>query len=180
MQRRQVVGALTTATVLGAGATGLAGCSEAGEGVTRFADITQAIAAIEAVRVDGRTRSGWPLAQVLNHVAQGVEYSIGAGFPQLKPALFRHTVGAIAFGVFDARGAMSHSLTEPVPGAPALDVPAKLAEASQRCIQAFQALQAFTGQPHPHFAYGSLSLAQNQRAHLMHLANHWTLVVPRA
>jgi hypothetical protein len=30
----------------------------------------------------------------------------------------------------------------------------------------------------PHFAYGALDKAQFTRAHLMHLANHWTEISP--
>lgn len=162
------------ATTAGAGLTACASSDDS----PRFARMGDALSAIEAAAAQqARMAHGWSLPEVLNHVAQGIEYSIGDGFPQLQSALFRHTVGRAAFAVFDVRGAMSHSLTEPIPGAPSIAQPASLQAAAARCMTALQRLQAFGGTPHPHFAYGALTREQNQRAHLMHLANHWTALV---
>jgi hypothetical protein len=36
------------------------------------------------------------------------------------------------------------------------------------------AFARFNGTLRPHFAYGELTKPQYERAHLMHLANHWT------
>ena len=93
-----------------------------------------------------------------------------------KSAVFRATVGAAAFAVFDARGSMSHALDEPIPGAPAL----KDAEIGPAVARLRDALGRFAAQKRglqPHFAYGELTHAQYARAHLMHLANHWSEVV---
>jgi Protein of unknown function (DUF1569) len=73
-----------------------------------------------------------PLAQMLNHAAQSIDYSID-GFPELQSKLFRAVVGSVAFTVFQARGKMSHSLVEPIPGAPALDDKAPLEPAIAAC-----------------------------------------------
>lgn len=178
--RRQVlrVGARwMLATTAGAGLTACASSDDS----PRFARMGDALSAIErAVSQQARMAHGWSLPEVLNHIAQGIEYSIGDGFPQLESALFRHTVGRAAFAVFDVRGAMNHSLTEPIPGAASIAQPASLPVAAARCMTALQRLQAFGGTPHPHFAYGALTREQNQRAHLMHLANHWTALVQMA
>ena len=97
----------------------------------------------------------WDLPHVLHHVAQSIEYSI-SGFPAPKPAWFRATLGSYAFALFNTSGRMTHSLSEPIPGA---------ADIAQ-------------GQPlAPHFAYGTLDKATYARAHLMHLANHWNEAV---
>ena len=45
---------------------------------------------------------GWSPAEVFNHCAQSIEYSI-SGYPELKPAWFRSSVGPLAFSVFTAR-----------------------------------------------------------------------------
>lgn len=119
--------------------------------------------------------SSWSLAQMLQHLAQSIEYSM-AGFPEMKSAAFRAVVGNLAFAVFNARGAMSHSLTEPIPGAPALDPQVALKDSVQRLLDALTAFEAWSGPLKPHFAYGELDKAQYTRAHLMHLANHWTLL----
>lgn len=115
----------------------------------------------------------WNLSQVLQHLAQSIEYSM-QGFPALKGAWFRSTVGSAAFAAFNARGAMSHSLDEPIPGAPALDASQALKASVQRLLDAMDAFAQFDGTLQPHFAYGELTKPQYERAHLMHLANHWT------
>ena len=80
---------------------------------------------------------GWSPAEVFNHCAQSIEYSI-SGYPQLKPAWFRSSVGPMAFSVFAARGAMRHPLDEVIPGAAALDAPATQAQALERLQRAFE------------------------------------------
>jgi hypothetical protein len=116
--------------------------------------------------------SPWSLNQMLQHAAQSIEFSM-QGFPQLRGAWFRHSVGAAAFTVFNARGAMSHALDEPIPGAPALDAGLSLKGSVQRLLDAMDDFSRFKGKLAPHFAYGELTREQYQRAHLMHLANHW-------
>lgn len=123
-----------------------------------------------------RSTGAWDLAHVLHHAAQSVEYSL-QGFPALKPGWFRASVGPAAAAVFSARGRMSHSLTEPIPGAPDIAQGQPLAPAVDRAIAALQAFERHTGALHPHFAYGELSKVDYRRAHLMHFANHWQEVV---
>ena len=94
----------------------------------------------------------------------------------MKSALFRGAVGSVAFAVFQARGKMGHTLDEPIPGAPALDAQAPLEPAIARAMSALRRFEAHSGALAPHFAYGELDKAQYTRAHLMHLANHWTQV----
>jgi hypothetical protein len=116
--------------------------------------------------------NAWNLPQVVQHLAQSIEFSM-QGYPALKGAWFRASVGSAAFAVFNARGAMSHSLDEPIPGAPALDAAQALRVSVQRLLDAMDAFAGFSGTLRPHFAYGELSKPQYERAHLMHLANHW-------
>jgi hypothetical protein len=156
--------------VVAAVAAPLAGCAAAD--VKGFADIAAARKAVEGLASGWRSTGAWSLAQVLNHAAQSIEYSM-AGFPEMKSALFRHTVGGAAFAVFKARGAMSHSLSEPIPGAPVLAATDPLPAAIERALQGLNAFEAYTGVLRPHFAYGELDKADYTRAHLMHLANHW-------
>lgn len=151
----------------------LAGCG-AGP-VAVFPDLASARRRIETLPAGAATTEGWGLAQVLVHAAQSVEFSL-AGFPQPKSALFRGTVGALAFTVFDQRGRMSHGLEEPIPGAPALDAATPLPAAVARLSKALADFDAHRGALAPHFAYGALDKAQYTRAHLMHLADHWQRV----
>lgn len=119
-----------------------------------------------------QSTTAWNASQVLQHLAQSVEGSIH-GFAELKPAWFRASVGPIALAVFKARGAMSHPLTEPIPGAGALDAQVPTDAALDRLLAALQELQQLT-QAHPHFAYGELSLQDSLAAHQLHIEQHLT------
>jgi hypothetical protein len=120
---------------------------------------------------------GWTPTEVFNHCAQSIEYSLD-GYPELKPAWFRHSVGPAAFAVFSARGAMRHPLTEAIPGAAPLAEPAGQELALQRLQLAFERFAAHQGELKPHFAYGALDHAQYAQAHVMHLYNHLSLIRP--
>ena len=166
MQRRNFV--------IAASAAPLSACGVAE--LKTFPTLASAAAAIQALGARDKTNGTWSLAQVLNHAAQSIEYSID-GFPELKSALFRSVVGSVAFAVFEARGAMGHSLAEAIPAAPVLDAAAMLEPAKVRVLAALRRFESHAGALAPHFAYGTLDKAQCTRAHLMHLANHWAEVV---
>ena len=117
--------------------------------------------------------TAWSWPQTLAHCAQSIEFSM-TGFPAPKPRLFQLSAGAAAFSVFSWRGRMSHDLAEPIPGAPSLATSADDAVAIARLRQAVQAFQAWQGPLRPHFAYGNLSKSDFERAHAMHLANHFS------
>src|SRR5207253_4100419 len=118
-----------------------------------------------------RTTGAWPLASVLDHLAQSIEMSMD-GFPQPKGALFQMTAGRAAFAVFRARGKMSHGLAEPIPGAPPLDIGSDWKAAALRLRSAIARFEAHKGALKPHFAYGELARADYELAHCMHIANH--------
>ena len=175
MDRRHFLklSAWSAATLAVAGGTGAALWLRGGAapipGFDSFAmarDWLQALAA----HPGARSLTDWPLAQVLEHCAQSIEFSL-QGFPRMKPALFQDTVGALAFAAFNRRGAMHHGLTEAIPGAPAL-AETDLAAAASRLLAAFDRFEAHPGPLQPHFAYGALDKAKYTRAHLLHLANH--------
>lgn len=120
---------------------------------------------------------GWTPSEVFNHCAQSIEYSLD-GYPALKPAWFRHSVGPAAFALFSARGAMRHPLAEAIPGAAPLAEPASQEVALQRLQAAFERFAAHTGELKPHFAYGVLSHGEYAQAHVLHLYNHLSLIRP--
>ncbi|MGL4318985.1 MAG: DUF1569 domain-containing protein [Pseudomonas sp.] len=121
------------------------------------------------------SRKGWSPSEVFNHCAQSIDYSMD-GYPELKPAWFRHSVGPLAFSVFSARGAMRHPLNEVIPGAGPLLEPASTAAALARLQAAFSRFAAYQGELQPHFAYGALDHGQYAQAHVLHLYNHLSLI----
>lgn len=173
MNRRQVLtlGALGGVAALGAGVWAL----PTGERVAALSiDGAQGLLRT----LEGKaliSLKGWSPAEVFNHCAQSIEYSI-SGYPELKPGWFRSSVGPLAFSVFAARGAMRHPLNEAIPGAAALSEPASQALALARLQQAFSDFSAYQGELQPHFAYGLLSHADYAEAHVMHLYNHMSLL----
>ena len=132
----------------------------------------------------------WHPEQVFNHAAQSVEYSFSnGGYPEHKSVVFKDTVGAAAFALFSSNKAMTHNLSEPIPGAPELMVSGrnlsmvsdiedvktsnqKTLVALMRLKQSLLDFKQFDGVLHPHFAYGDLTKAEYELAHVMHLHNH--------
>jgi hypothetical protein len=178
MQRRRALKVLLAGSgVALAGGAGALYWSDAAT-IATFPDTDTALGWLDTLARDPSARSleGWPLAQVLEHAAQSIEYSL-EGYPALRAAWFRHSIGPVAFGVFSRRGRMSHDTGEPIPGAPALSA-SEVPIAAGRLVAA---LQRFEQTPHgfvfaPHFAYGQLDKSNYRRAHLMHLADHARLI----
>lgn len=119
---------------------------------------------------DPEPAAGWPWAQVLEHCAQSIEYSID-GFPRLKPGFIRATVGRIVARRFLSRGALSHDLQAEIPGASALaeDDPKQALARLQRAVERFE---AHDGQLADHFIFGRVDKADYDRLHAMHIENH--------
>ena len=118
-----------------------------------------------------QTTGEWPAIAVLEHLSQSIEMSMD-GFPEPKHALFQRTVGAAAFTFFSWRGGMSHSLNEPIPGAPALTREGNWRKTSARLRSAILRFEGHQGLLKPHFAYGALDKARFAKAHALHIANH--------
>ncbi len=112
----------------------------------------------------------WNGSQVLNHLAQSIEYAM-TGYPEHKSDRFKNTLGQAAFSVFSFRGKMTHNLAEPIPGAPVLQANDPTA-AFNRLITALTDFKNYRGVLQPHFAYGELSHQQYTQAHVMHINNH--------
>lgn len=174
MKRRRFLklagaGTAALAATVGGGAIWLSSAPAPVAGFASFAEARTWLAQLSA-NPAAYSLTDWSLAQVLEHCAQSVEFSL-TGFPQPKPPLFQDTVGHFAFASFNRAGAMHHSVIEPIPGAPAL-VATDLGVATQRLLAAFAAFEAHDAPLSPHFAYGALDKPAYERAHLMHLANH--------
>lgn len=118
-----------------------------------------------------QSTGAWTPFQIFSHIAQSIEYSI-AGFPEMKSEFFQKSVGALAFGVFARRGAMSHSLSEPIPGAPLFSPDGGTQQGLDHLRRAFLQFDQHPGALAPHFAYGPLDREEYAAAHVMHLNNH--------
>ncbi|MFZ6658480.1 DUF1569 domain-containing protein [Undibacterium sp. TJN19] len=136
---------------------------------TSVAEIQVRLLALQPEKLVSKT--GWPPYKVFVHLAQSIEYSM-TGYPEIKSAVFQQTAGSAAFYAFSVAGAMTHSLTEPIPGAPVIAETGKVSDAIAMVITALQKFEKHVGEIKPHFAYGSLSKAEFAQAHVMHIENH--------
>ncbi|WP_414830424.1 DUF1569 domain-containing protein [Alteromonas sp. H39] len=136
---------------------------------------TLSVLAENVVGINGE----WNLPQVLVHCAQSIEYSL-SGYPEHRSDTFKQTAGALAFTAFAAKGRMHHSLNEKIPGAPEIDVTTRLQPAIARLASAFATFEQHTGELHEHFAYGKLTKADYEIAHVMHFYNHLDAAIFKA
>lgn len=118
----------------------------------------------------------WEAARLFDHLAQSIEFSMD-GFPTHKSAVFKHTVGRLAFAVFQANGRMTHALNEAIPGELVIATPADTKSALNRLRTAVDRFEAHRGELQPHFAYGQLDKAEYGLAHAMHINDHLDEIV---
>jgi hypothetical protein len=135
--------------------------------------LERCLAQLDALERDPRTLTpgAWDMHQALVHCAQGIEFSL-QGYPRMRAALFRVTIGRVVLARFLRRGAMSHDRTAPIPGAPSIPSGGSVAEGVSRLRAAIEAFRAHAGPHAPHFVYGSLTHAQYDAIHAMHIEDH--------
>jgi hypothetical protein len=113
---------------------------------------------------------GWTLAHAIAHCACSVECSM-TGYPELRSALFRATIGPMVKRRFLRNARMAHDVTAEVAGAPvAPDV--ALATACDRAAAAVAAFARFEGELAPHLAYGRCTKDEYAALHWLHFADH--------
>tara|TARA_B100000446_G_C10545300_1_gene338297 strand:- start:605 stop:1162 length:558 start_codon:yes stop_codon:yes gene_type:complete len=179
MERRQFikVGALSTIGLLG-GASVLLSTHEEGQDETEALTVSAVIAKLEALSGKRILHTGtWNPAKIFTHCAQSIEFSM-TGYPEHKSDLFKNTLGSLAFSAFSLKGSMVHALDEVIPGAPVISIddkamPEEQLEALTRLKKAFFDFNQFEGTLEPHFAYGQLTKAEYEAAHVMHVYNHF-------
>jgi hypothetical protein len=134
--------------------------------------IDAVLVAIDSINSKAIALTGaWTAAQVFNHMAQSVEYSM-LGYPEHKSEFFKSTIGPLAFAAFSSKGKMRHNLSEAIPGAPALVADDNVSQTIARFRLSLINFDQYAGELKPHFAYGQLSKDQYALAHVMHFYDH--------
>lgn len=169
-------------TLLTAGVGLLAGGLALAQGLRlrQIKDQVIATAMADLTALQGRSlraTGAWPAGKVFAHLEQSIRCSM-QGYPDMKPGWFRHTLGPAALFVFEARGAMSHRLDEPIPGTPILAEDLDVQSTLESLIDSLAAFATFDGPLQPHFAYGELDHGRYVRAHVLHIRQHLTEIVP--
>lgn len=116
------------------------------------------------------TLRGWPIPKVLVHCAQSIDASID-GYPKMKPALLRKTIGRLVARRFLAKGSFSHDIESPIPGAPEISED-DLAAAIAALRASIQRYRDHDGPLAPHFIFDALDKSAYERIHAMHIADH--------
>lgn len=130
--------------------------------------------------LDGTLPAGghpWTTAQHLDHCAESIACSVD-GYPLLKAAIIRGTIGTLVKRRFLARGAMRHDITAPVPGSVA-PPPRALDDARASLRAAIERFRAHTGPLAPHPVYGRCTAADYEALHAIHFLDHCRGIIAR-
>lgn len=173
MNRRQFIkGSLLSATVIGVSGTGFWLNTRVETPQLTLNAVLQKIKQLSLLPMNAK--GVWGLNQIFEHCAQSVEFSM-IGFPEHKSALFKRTVGPMAFSAFKQLGEMHHALNEAIPGAALVTLNnANILSSLTRLSEALITFQQFQGELAPHFAFGELSKSDYEIAHALHFYNHLT------
>jgi hypothetical protein len=138
--------------------------------VARFSSLRDVDTHLAALDPGTALPGAWTLAQAFAHCADSIEGSL-RGYPKLKPAIVRWTIGPIVKRRFLARGAMKHNLAAPLPGAEA-PADGEAAAAIARLRTTIARFAAHDGPLSPHPVYGACTKAEYDALHAMHIADH--------
>jgi hypothetical protein len=141
----------------------------------RLETLAQAREAVRALGREAALPAGkWTLAQALDHCAASIDASM-KGFPVMRPAIVRATIGRLVLRRFLGQGRMSHDRESQVPG---LDAPADapLEAAVGRLVRAIDEFERYPGAMAPHFVYGPVTKDEYARLHAMHIADHLSAI----
>ncbi|MCT4623660.1 MAG: DUF1569 domain-containing protein [Schleiferiaceae bacterium] len=128
---------------------------------------------LNATSIDNN--SSWELAKQLDHMRQSIVLSM-TGYPEHKPEIFKSTLGRWAFNRFNQQNYLVHNIEEEIPGTKPASSNEDLEMAYSNLVTSMEEFLTFKGELKPHFAYGSLSKAEYEKAHAMHIADHLSAI----
>lgn len=108
---------------------------------------------------------------VLSHCAESIECSL-TGYPKLKPAFVRATIGRLVKRRFLSTRAMKHDTHAGLPGLPPISGDVPVPTGLARLERAIEAFRRHTGALMPHPVFGACSKAEYEQLHAMHVADH--------
>ena len=117
------------------------------------------------------SQSEWSAYEIFVHCAKTIEYSM-TGYPSLKPAIVRNTVGKLVINKFLKQGKMKHDLNADVPGSPVIEDIGSFEEGRKILIDSIEKFSSYTGELKPHLLFGKLSREQYDKYFALHIADH--------
>ena len=117
------------------------------------------------------------LGQALAHCGQSVRCSL-TGYPKMRSALFRATLGRIALRKFLGQGYLSHDRAAQLAGTECIPTQVTLDDGADQLRSAIAAFRAHEGPLAPHLAFGVMPRELYARVHAMHVADHLSAFAP--
>jgi hypothetical protein len=114
---------------------------------------------------------GWSIYKTFVHCAKTIDYSI-AGYPSLKPAVVRNTIGRLAIHKFLKQGYMKHDLQADVPGSPDIVDDGTFQAGVKILFDSIEKFQTYKGELKPHLLFGTMDKEAYDKYFAMHIADH--------
>ena len=125
-------------------------------------------------RIDSKDRiigTDWSGYQILVHCSKTIEYAM-TGYPRMKPALIRGTIGKIAIHKFLRQGYMKHNLEADVPNSPNIEYCGTLEEGKIILLNSMDKFINYHNNLKPHLLFGTINKRQYDQYFAMHIADH--------
>lgn len=140
--------------------------------IIRLSSLLEARKVLENLNKDVPTsQSEWSSYEIFVHCSKTIEYSM-TGYPVLKPAIVRNTVGRLAINKFLRQGYMKHNLQADVPGSPVIENTGTFEDGLKILMASIEKFSSYTGELKPHLLFGSLSREQYDKYFAFHIADH--------
>lgn len=120
------------------------------------------------------SQSKWTSYEIFVHCSKTIEYSM-TGYPAMKPAIVRYTIGKLAIKKFLSQGEMKHDLHADVSGSPMIEKKGSFEEGRQILLDSIDKFTAYKGEMKPHLLFGKVSQANYEQYFAMHIADHLSL-----
>lgn len=138
----------------------------------RFSSLDEAERELKRLKTAKNIRCpGWNVCEICLHCAQTIEYSI-TGYPVMKPALLRNTIGKLAIKKFLRQGYMKHDLMAHVPGGTKIVATGDPLTCIETLLDTIQNFKNYEGELKPHLLFGRLSKSDYDKYFAMHIAEH--------
>lgn len=115
--------------------------------------------------------ANWSAYKVFVHCAKTIEYAM-TGYPALKPAIVRKTIGRIVIKKFLRQGYMKHDLQADVPGSSSIDETGTAKQGLEVLIAAIDKFTAYNAPLKPHLIFGDMSKEEYDQYFAFHIADH--------
>lgn len=122
---------------------------------------------------DIKVKTDWSMYHTLVHCAETIEYSMN-GYPEMKPAFLRATVGKLAIKKFLRQGYMKHSLVADVAGGRKIKEDGSFEEGKNILLSMIDEFLNYKGKFAPHLLFGNLSREEYDQYFVLHIQDHFS------